>query len=110
MKEYIVQKIKLGEESICLRCFHYKTCRAVDNQPCFECNQYVPAAEANTDHVEYIRKDDIVTFVKMLKGIIEVLGYSKKTDKAVKQALDDVIEYCEKLPALSGVAPIKEET
>ena len=45
MSEYIEQKVKAWEKSICPTCYHFKVCRAVDNQPCFECNQYHPAAD-----------------------------------------------------------------
>lgn len=37
------QKIKGGADSICPKCFHSKVCRARDNQPCVECNQFVDA-------------------------------------------------------------------
>lgn len=39
----IHQTIKAGVESICTSCNHYPVCRAVDNQPCAECNQYATA-------------------------------------------------------------------
>lgn len=38
----IHQNIKAGAKSICPYCAHYPVCRAVDNQPCEECNQYAP--------------------------------------------------------------------
>lgn len=41
----IHQKIKAGAESICPSCNHYLVCRAVDNHPCAECNQYEPVAQ-----------------------------------------------------------------
>lgn len=34
-----------GAESICPSCDHYPVCRAVDNHPCAECNQYAPVAQ-----------------------------------------------------------------
>ena len=44
MREKLVeQKIKGGADSICPKCFHSKVCRARDNQPCVECNQFVDA-------------------------------------------------------------------
>lgn len=39
----IHQTIKAGADSICPGCAHYFVCRAVDNQPCNECNQYATA-------------------------------------------------------------------
>ena len=36
----ILQKVSRSENSICPKCFHYIVCRAIDNQPCFECNQF----------------------------------------------------------------------
>lgn len=39
----IEQKLKNGAESICDKCFHGKVCRAIDNQPCIECNQFTDA-------------------------------------------------------------------
>lgn len=40
MKNVIEQKISNDEESICEKCSHRRVCRAIDNQPCFECNQF----------------------------------------------------------------------
>ena len=37
----IEQRLKNGSESICDKCFHGKVCRAIDNQPCIECNQFI---------------------------------------------------------------------
>lgn len=34
----ISQRIVRGENSICVECIHNQVCRAVDNQPCVECN------------------------------------------------------------------------
>ena len=40
---YIVnQKIEKDGTSICETCSHKFVCRAIDNQPCTECNQYSP--------------------------------------------------------------------
>ena len=39
----IEQRLKNGAESICDKCFHGKVCRAIDNQPCIECNQFTDA-------------------------------------------------------------------
>jgi hypothetical protein len=39
----IEQKLKNGSDSICDKCFHRKVCRAIDNQPCIECNQFTDA-------------------------------------------------------------------
>ena len=41
----IHQTIQAETESICPSCDHYPVCRAVDNQPCAECNQYAPVAQ-----------------------------------------------------------------
>lgn len=41
----IHQTIKAEAESICPSCDHYPVCRAVDNHPCAECNQYAPVAQ-----------------------------------------------------------------
>ena len=38
----IKQKIHADAESICKTCIHNNVCRAIDNQPCAECNQYEP--------------------------------------------------------------------
>ena len=41
--QYIVnQKIEKDGTSICEKCSHKFVCRAIDNQPCTECNQYSP--------------------------------------------------------------------
>lgn len=47
----IHQTIKAGAESICPTCNHYPVCRAVDNQPCAECNQYSPAVHSRWAHI-----------------------------------------------------------
>lgn len=36
----IRQRISRNEKSICEKCSHKRVCRAIDNQPCFECNQF----------------------------------------------------------------------
>lgn len=36
----IMQKVSRAEKSICGKCSHRKVCFAIDNQPCFECNQF----------------------------------------------------------------------
>lgn len=41
----IHQTIKAGSESICPDCAHYPVCCAVENQPCAECDHYVPPAQ-----------------------------------------------------------------
>lgn len=41
MDEYIIkQKVEYGKENICRTCRHVFVCRAVENQPCTECNRY----------------------------------------------------------------------
>ena len=39
----IKQRLRADDESICFKCFHRKVCRAIDNQPCIECNQFTDA-------------------------------------------------------------------
>ena len=39
----IQQRLRDDAESICFKCFHRKVCRAIDNQPCIECNQFTDA-------------------------------------------------------------------
>ena len=39
----IQQRLRADAESICFKCFHRKVCRAIDNQPCIECNQFTDA-------------------------------------------------------------------
>lgn len=36
----IHQTIKAGAKSVCPDCDHYPVCRAVENQPCVECNHF----------------------------------------------------------------------
>ena len=45
----IEQKLKNGAESICDKCFHGKVCRAIDNQPYIECNQFTDANGVTID-------------------------------------------------------------
>ncbi len=40
MTNVIEQRISPYEKSICEKCSHRRVCRAIDNQPCFECNQF----------------------------------------------------------------------
>ena len=42
-EKMIEQRLKNGAESICDKCIHGKVCRAIDNQPCIECNQFADA-------------------------------------------------------------------
>ena len=43
--EYIKQKIQGGKKSICDSCTHRNVCKAIDNQPCTECNHYQCTAD-----------------------------------------------------------------
>jgi hypothetical protein len=36
----IRQRISSRRKSICEKCSHRRVCKAIDNQPCFECNQF----------------------------------------------------------------------
>ena len=45
MSKNIYQKIERGEVNICQTCIHRLVCRAIDNQPCTECNHYQNAAD-----------------------------------------------------------------
>lgn len=55
MSKTIYQKIERGEVSICQTCIHRFVCRAVDNQPCTECNHYQNAADvAQVRHGRWI--------------------------------------------------------
>ena len=45
MSKNIWQKIERGEVSICQTCIHRLVCRAVDNQPCTECNHHQNVAD-----------------------------------------------------------------
>ena len=38
--EEIKQSVRYGSESICPSCVHNGVCRAIDNQPCVECDHY----------------------------------------------------------------------
>lgn len=42
MTNVIEQRISNNEKSICEKCSHRRVCSAIDNQPCFECNQFEP--------------------------------------------------------------------
>lgn len=59
MSKNIYQKIERGEVSICQTCIHRLVCRAIDNQPCTECNHYQNAADvAPVRHGHWILHDD----------------------------------------------------
>ena len=45
MAEHIKQKIQGGKKSICDSCAHRNVCKAIDNQPCTECNHYQCTAD-----------------------------------------------------------------
>ena len=36
----LLQKVNRHEKSICGKCSHRFVCFGIDNQPCFECNQF----------------------------------------------------------------------
>lgn len=36
----LLQKVNRHEKSICCKCSHRFVCIGIDNQPCFECNQF----------------------------------------------------------------------
>lgn len=59
MKNVIAQKISNNEKSICEKCSHRRVCRAIDNQPCFECNQF---------EQEVVRCKDCVSGHKQIYG------------------------------------------
>ena len=61
----IQQRLRADAESICFKCFHRNVCRAIDNQPCIECNQltdangvtaqqWIPVTERLPDNDTYI--------------------------------------------------------
>lgn len=59
MNEYIKQTIENESNSICLTCIHRLVCKAIDNQPCTECNQYQNADDvAEVRHGRWVPKDN----------------------------------------------------
>lgn len=56
MAEYIKQKIQGGKKSICDSCTHRNVCKAIDNQPCTECNHYQCTADVEpVKHGRWVR-------------------------------------------------------
>lgn len=41
LDEMLLQKVNRSEKSICDKCSHRFVCAGIDNQPCFECNQFM---------------------------------------------------------------------
>ena len=57
----INQKIQGGKESICKSCVHRFVCRGYDNQPCIECNHFLPVVRCGEcKHWKRIRNDCIL--------------------------------------------------
>lgn len=44
-EQVIKQKISTSGISICGKCIHLSTCKAVANQPCIECSQFAEAQQ-----------------------------------------------------------------
>ena len=67
MAEYIKQKIQGGKKSICDSCTHQNVCKAIDNQPCTECNHYQCTADVvPVRHGRWIEKQEKDTFAGYL--------------------------------------------
>lgn len=43
------QKIGGNNTTICTKCFHSKVCKGIENQPCFECNQFFDLEKYTTN-------------------------------------------------------------
>ena len=68
-EKLVEQKIKGDGESICYKCFHNKVCKAMDNQPCIECNQFVDAHGVTVQ--EWISVKD-----RLPENDVMVIGYT----------------------------------
>ena len=67
MAEHIKQKIQGGKKSICDSCAHRNVCKAIDNQPCTECNHYQCTVDVEpVKHGRWIEKQEKDTFAGYL--------------------------------------------
>lgn len=65
----IQQRLRADAESICFKCFHRKVCRAIDNQPCIECNQFTDANDVTVQ--EWISVKD-----RLPEPFVDVIAFS----------------------------------
>ncbi len=68
----ILQKVSRSEKSICPKCFHNHVCLAINNQPCFECNQFVEVVRCKDCEWWMYEYDDVglcVTDVPDVDGV-----------------------------------------
>ena len=76
MSKNIYQKIERGEVSICQTCIHRLVCRAIDNQPCTECNHYQNA----TDVAQVVRCKDCIYHSGVFTGQPNIICFQMKDD------------------------------
>ena len=93
MAEYIKQKIQGGKKSICDSCTHRNVCKAIDNQPCTECNHY--QCTADVEPVQRGRWEEMHYEGGILDGTnfdrCSICGYERVFDDP---ALKTVFKYC----------------
>jgi hypothetical protein len=53
----IRQRLSNIKKSICEKCSHRRVCRAIDNQPCFECNQFEQEVVRCKDCKHFIQEE-----------------------------------------------------
>lgn len=78
----IQQRLRADAESICFKCFHRKVCRAIDNQPCIECNQFTDANGVTVQQwipvAERLPEESGEYLAITANGVYCCLGYSTK--------------------------------
>lgn len=87
----IHQTIKAGAKSICQNCVHYPVCRAVDNQPCDECNQYAPPVRHGRwieDH-DYLKCPECSVMVKWDFTFFDIGDWNYCPNCGAKMDLED---------------------
>ncbi len=57
MTDVIEQRLSNYEKSICEKCSHRRVCRAIDNQPCFECNQFAEEVVRCKDCKHFVQSE-----------------------------------------------------
>ena len=78
-EKLVEQKIKGDGESICYKCFHNKVCKAMDNQPCIECNQFVDAHGVTVQELDGCQHCMGVSYTDNPFTVITQMGREVKT-------------------------------
>ena len=91
MAEHIKQKIQGGKKSICDSCAHRNVCKAIDNQPCTECNHYQCTADVEPVQ-EWINSEEMLPEFPCL--IVRPDGKAVTIPEGILTIKDEHGEWC----------------